>query len=390
MDTETIITGFGGRRSPDDYRYINKDHVYGASPALETFPASFHIDFSQVPYLDQHSIGACTCHSKAEISNHRALRTGLGAKHYSARFLYAMSKIEDGIPASEGDCGTYCVQGFKVAVKYGVATENTCPNDTTLTFDEYIFNRNPENVGATTYADADANRIIPGYVQVGKFENITEADIKHALTVGQDGVSLCLPVGSEWWTNEAGVSSFAAKDVLPIRKMVTQTSGHDICITGWETEEGTGRTKFYFRNHWGQRWAYGQTGPEDYNSNGNGWFYYDQHTFVEAWMPSEIPDGLLAIVKALPARANFAPTFSGTLTPGMKGPQVTELQIALKILGTFPFNQPVTQFFGPITIAAVKQFQTEYNVATPQQIADAGGQVGPKSIAMLNTLLAQK
>lgn len=378
MDTQEIFA-FGAIKSPEDYRYINLEHIAGAAPV--TFPDSYHIEYTAVPDVYQRKIGACTAHTPAEVAMHRVQRLGGSLKRYSPRFLYAMSKITDGIPASEGDCGTYCVQPFKVAMQYGIATEDTCPNDTTLSFDSYIYNRDPDNVGSAVFADADANRIFPGYVQVGKSGNVQLSDLKHGLMSGLDGVSLTLPVGAEWWTKADGTGSWASSDILPIRKMVVEVSGHAITITGWEDESGTGRTKIFFRNHWSTAWADGD----------NGWFYFDDHSgIIEAWMPSEIPDALLAIVKSLPARANFTPEFTTDIEIGAKGTDVQNLQITLKILGAFPFNQSVTSFFGPITAKAVMDFQKEYNVADAATIAAAGGRVGPLTRTTLNNLMARK
>lgn len=385
----------GALQSPADYRYINLASIAGAAPAdLSAFPRSFHVDFSGVPDMYQRQIGACTNHSFAEHLTHREQRLNPQTTYVaSARFGYALSKIEDGVtPADEQ--GTYCVMPFKIGVKYGIASTAVVPNDTTIPYDAYIFSRNIHNIPAAAFTDADQHRI-PGYVQVGQFGNVQPQDLLHALMQNpQDGVAFCLPLGSEWYTRASGGSSWAKADILPIRKMVSNISGHDVLATGFEIEEGTNRVKIFFRNHWSKAWA--STGgipnnaaPEN-NDGDNGWFYMDQHTITEAWMTSEIPDALLAIVKSLPAQKDFNHQWLTTIQVGSQGPDVTALQIALKIVGTFPFNQAVTDYFGAITQKAVMDYQRKYHVATEADIVAAAGACGPQTRDGLNRMFAHK
>lgn len=388
MDEQLMAShATGALRSPDDYRYINLAHLAGAAPEASSFPESFHVDYSQVDDLYQRQIGACTNHAFAEIGIHRSLRLGKKVV-VSPRFLYTLSKINDNVqPATEQ--GTYPVMPFKMAVKFGVASTTTCENDTTLSFDDYIYGRDVRNVPQAVFDEANQNRIIPGYAQVGAFDNVTEAQLKQALMseAGQDGVSILLQVGSEWYTAPNGTVSWKKSDVLPIRKVVTADGAHQITVTGWETENG--RCKVFFRNHWSKAWAstLGYPGSDPGSNDGdNGFFYLDEHTIAEAWVVSEIPDAILAIVKSLPARADFKLSFARQLKPGMMGADVRNLQIALKIVGTFPFQQAVTEYFGPITRKAVMDFQRQYNVASEAQIIDANGEVGPKTQSTLTNL----
>lgn len=370
-------TGFGAIKSPDDYRYVNVLHLAGAPAEAATMPPSFHIDYSQVPDLYQRKIGACTCHSGAEIRMHRGIRLTGSLTRYSPRFSYTLAKIEDGLPADEQ--GTYVNLKFKIGVKYGFATEEVVPNDTTLPFSEYIYFRDVRNMPAAAFENAAEHRI-PGYAQVGSFNNVSEAQLKQAIMRAEDGVSICMRTGKEWYTAKDGRISWAAADILPIRKCIVPESGHDVVATGWETEEGTGRCKIFFRNHWSLAWA----------NNDTGWFYLDEHPLNEAWIISEIPDPLLAIIKSLPAQKDFTHTWATDIAPGAQNPDVRALQIALKIVGTFPYPQPVTDYFGNITKAAVMAFQSQYKVASPAEIAAANGKLGPKSRTVLNTLFSGK
>lgn len=374
QDMQTM--GRGHVPTQPDYRFVNLEHLAGAAPDVPSFPASYHIDYSQVPDLFQRKIGACTNHAFAEIAMHRQLRTLGAVRGASPRFTYTLSKIEDKI-ADTTQQGTYPVMPFKIAVKYGVATEATVPNDTTLDFDSYIYHRSVANMPQAAFTEADGFRI-PGYAQVGAFNNVTESQLKQAVMHAQDGVSICMQVGKEWYTSATGIVSWASKDILPIRKVVDPESGHDVTVTGWATEDGTGRCKIFFRNHWSLQWADGD----------NGWFYLDQHTISEAWIVAEIPDPLLAIIKSLPSQQDFHYTFGLDLPVGATGVDVQNLQIALKILGVFPFPQPVSTYYGNITKAAVMAFQNQYGVASPAEIAAAGGKLGPKTRAALNKIFS--
>lgn len=370
--------GKGAIQSPEDYRYVKLEHLAGAAPEASSFPASFHIDFSQVPDIYQRQIGECTNAGFAEIRMHREIRLNSQNLTFSERFTYALSKMRDGL-ADKANQGTFPNMPFKIGVAYGIPTVATCAADTTLDFESYIFNRTAPSIPTAAYTEADKYRI-PGYAQIGGFNAVSEAQLKQGLTQSQDGVAICLQIGNEWWTAKDGRTSWASADILPIRKSVAPVSGHVVTATGWETEAGTNRCKLFFRNHWSKGWA----------DNDNGWFYLDEHPLSEAWMISEIPDALLAIVKSLPAQKDFSYTWANVMNPGDNNADVQNLQIALKIAGAFPFNQPVTQYFGNITRAAVMQFQTTYGVASAAEIQSANGKVGPKTLDALNKMFGHK
>lgn len=394
--TNTLAIG-GARKSPIDYRQIKLEHIAGAAPEV-TAPLNIMIDYSKIPALFQRQIGACQNHAFVEILMHRELRLTGAVTLLSPRFPYTMCKVEDGIPVDQ-DQGTYTNMPFKMAVKYGVASDAVVPNDTTLGIDAYVYNLTVAQMPPEAFTDADKHRI-PGYVQVGSTDNVTLADLAQALQREPDGVEIQIALGTEFYTSQYGIvipkgqSSWARADITPIAKCVSPIDDHDITVTGLQTDAASGRTKVFFRNHWSTSWSstsgdLGGTRPVD-TDGGDSWFWFDDHTIVEAWIPSEIPDALLALVKSLPNAADFHHTFTKDLTPGMTDPDVMQLQIALKIIGTFPFNQSVTTYFGKNTAEAVMAWQTQENVATPAQIAAAAGSVGPKSLATLNKMFAHQ
>ncbi len=72
--------------------------------------------------------------------------------------------------------------------------------------------------------------------------------------------------------------------------------------------------------------------------------------------------------------------FTKTMKFGMVSGDVKVLQSVLKKAGHFPFSIPTTNFFGPITKASLRNFQSSKQLT-------ADGIAGPKTIVELNKLL---
>lgn len=377
----------GTIRSKNDYRYINIEHILGSAAAQPSYPANFSIDYSAIPDLYQRKIGACTNYAFAEIMMRRELRLKGQILPISPRFLYSLCKMEDGVPPIAGvpNQATFCNQPFKTAVKYGCATEATVQSDSTVSYDAYVFSGDVNNIPKSAFTEADGIRI-PGYVQVGAFDSVSAAQLMQGIIASKDGVAICLAIGTEWYTSQYGAvvlkgqGSWNAADIIPIAKCAKELSGHVVTAFAYETEATTHRIKIFFRNHWSTAWADADTG----------WFYLDEHPITEAWIITEIPDPLLAIVKSLPSAADFSYSWGKPMNFGDTNQDVLNLQIALKIAGTFPFNQPVTQYFGNMTRQAVMAYQTKHNVASAESIASANGSVGPNTLKALNIMFSHK
>jgi peptidoglycan hydrolase-like protein with peptidoglycan-binding domain len=86
--------------------------------------------------------------------------------------------------------------------------------------------------------------------------------------------------------------------------------------------------------------------------------------------------GLFAIITAVPFLASAA-TLSVQLDPGMSGADVSALQTFLAKDSTIYPEGLVTGFFGSLTEAAVKRYQTEFGIS-------AVGRVGPATLASIN------
>jgi hypothetical protein len=92
--------------------------------------------------------------------------------------------------------------------------------------------------------------------------------------------------------------------------------------------------------------------------------------------PLPIPSPLVS-----PLIAPAIQEFSQTLSLGMRGEEVRRLQGVLRDLGFFPREAPLSGYFGPITVEAVKNFQRSRGI-------EPLGIVGPKTKKALNEALS--
>ena len=97
----------------------------------------------------------------------------------------------------------------------------------------------------------------------------------------------------------------------------------------------------------------------------------------QGWTHVFNPDGL---------PVNFHHTFTIDLFKGMTSPEVEKLQTALQLEKCFPESIKPTQYFGDITLAAVKKFQVKYGIANWMSLGY--GRCGPKTRAKLNSLFS--
>lgn len=84
----------------------------------------------------------------------------------------------------------------------------------------------------------------------------------------------------------------------------------------------------------------------------------------------------------------FQHTFVRNMVFGETNIEVTALQTALKIDGTFPAGVPSSGFYGDITRRAVLNFQFKHKLITTAVESNNGKIVGPKTRAKLNQLFA--
>lgn len=94
-----------------------------------------------------------------------------------------------------------------------------------------------------------------------------------------------------------------------------------------------------------------------------------------------------AVVPIITFKSKPVYTFKNSLSYGQTSADITELQKCLAYLGYFHLV-PTGSYFN-LTASAVYQFQKDYTVDTPEVLGElAGHNVGPKTIAQLNTLFS--
>lgn len=208
-------------------------------------PFEYYTDISYIPVLNQRNLGACVGHAHAVVHIYNEYKENKNIKALSPRYIYALSKKIDGYLGE----GTYPRVSAKIETDNGCATENTVPNDTTLSHTAYT------TLEITQAITKDASPFkIKGYAFVNNdAESIKQAIYKNGLIV---------------------VSISVGNYTSPIKK--GSIGLHRVVLYGWKGDT------FYFRNSWGNGWG----------DNGNGYFDFkdqaleDLMSFVD--MPNEI------------------------------------------------------------------------------------------------------
>lgn len=367
----------GGIQSPPDYRDIPLSALASAS----ILPNKFMIDISKHPVWHQRKIGSCVGQTGAKNKQHLDFIETGEMIQLSPRFLYAIAKARDGYAGE----GTFLRLVAKIMKDIGCATQATVVDDSTLTHEQYVYNRKESSIPKAAFIEA-AQYKIGGYA----FADVKNVNSLKDAIVNHGGAMLLMRLGNEWFTSTKGRMSWKAKDILPLRAPMSIISGHAVWLYGYEdvVEKGVARTKFHIFNSWSDAWG----------DKGTGWFYYDQQApfLNEAITLVDIPNNIKEQVKTLPTKETFRYTFNRTLTRGSSGAAVIALQTALMIDGSF--NRDLYAellangelgWFGPVTADAIQVYQTKYALASLKEINEIryihGGIAGPKTRAHLNS-----
>lgn len=363
-----------------------RNHALAAyTPILAeaTLPASFSPDVTGIPHWDQNKIGACVGHAAGKAKQVAGFRSTGKITPYSARFLYAMAKALEGTKQPEGDFsyfgrtagsndGTYPELVAKIMQKYGVATEATVPNTTTLTPDAYTYNR---NLAAIPGKDEAVHHKISNYA----FAPITAAGIQTAIKFAGENnglVFMLAQIDKNWWTAPSGYNSWLPKDLFthfgglrPPNDPAT-LGGHETYPFAWDTIGG--RVQLLDFNSWGDDWGNGGNAPLDLTD----WLPH----IIQVITCVDLPDDYTS--------PQWTYTFTRSMKQGDQNSDVVALQHALRIEGCFPAAQAFTGYFGAITVDAVKKFQVKYaaDILTPAGLTQPSGFVGTNTLKKLNAL----
>lgn len=372
--SETPIISFGAFPSPYDYRDIP---IAAVSPVATAYPASHFVDVTALPVWYQRKIGACVGHAAAKYKQKLDhLETGTIIA-LSARFLYALAKCRDKYAGE----GTYPRLVAQILKDHGCATEATVPNDTNLDHESYVYGRAEARIPAAAWKDAEPFKI-GGYA----FANVKDAGELKSAIINHSGAMLLMRLGEEWWKKSNGVSSWLAKDIVPLRAPKSIVGGHEVYLYGYEDviENGKTRTKFYIFNSWSADWG----------DKGTAYFYHDEYSpwLDEAITLVDVPNEIKDQLKKLPTKEDFRFNFKKELKKGQTNADVTALQTALMIDGTFSRDLFATLlkdnalgYYGTTTAKALYDYQVKYKVAPLVELNSLkGGVCGPKTRAHLN------
>lgn len=349
---------FGLLPSPPDYR----DIIYGSSFFNKPLPDLYINDISMLPVWNQNHVPACSGHATGKLRQFQEYKETNNIIPLSARFLYSMAKKVDGLPPTVQ--GTYFRLPLKIARNYGCATEDAVPNDTFLENGRYI---DTSFYGDAIYQNAHQYRA-KSYALVGSFMGITEDSLKYAVMDG--GALVGISIDYKWWS---GLTTD------PIPPPHAPSIGHELFFHGFEKRNGD--TYFRLLNSWGPSWG----------KNGVGFIRFKDYEqfLIEAWTIADMPNEIVDHATSLPSADEFNYLFMRDILYGETSPEVRNLQIALKIDGTFPQVQLATGFYGEVTRRAVLAFQDKYHVGSPLERALLGGKrVGPKTRLELNSIFS--
>lgn len=310
--------GFGGIE-----RIVNPlDFELGAYQPPTEIPEMYVSNLSSIPPYYQGDYPTCGAHAGAFFdSKLQSDRQGT-PKILSPKYLWGTIKQFDGFPLEDG---TDMTSIFKALIDSGDCDLSLLSNalDTSLFSYSKI-----SNVSPSMRANA-AQNLIRNYAFTN---NPTFVQIKQAIYRNKVVLAL-VDIGNGWWLPDW-------KHVTPAR-LGNKVGHHFIVLWGYDA------TKVWFRSSWGNLWA----------MNGDNYF-------TEAYVPHVLEIGTAIVLP-------YQFIFTKDMQRGDSNNDVIQLQRRLKV-------KPDSGFFGPITLAAVKAYQTANGI--PQT-----GYVGTLTRIRLNT-----
>ncbi len=320
----------GAFESTPDKRDIKHTEIKGA--LLLTIG---ECDYSNQPVLNQGRKGVCTAIALAQmISKMYGYQVSWTFIYKVGKRVYDQNTIE----------GSSLRTMLKVAYNYGAPRYELAPYDINQSYEEFMA---MADFSPEVYTDA-LKQTIGGYnsVPIDKFS------LAEAINKTPYGLYTRIESGKNFWTDKDGNITWDKNKLSPLRpfEWTTQAGGHAILKRAYDYTNGIMTRD---RNTWGSEWCDGgEIDIPDFNDN-----------ITEAWTIFKDP---------------IIHSFNTNLMIGMSGDEVKNLQLTLKIQGTFNYN--ITGYFGPITLLAVKKFQTLHSISST-------GFVGHLTRSALNKLI---
>lgn len=374
----------GAIKSPLDPR----DWTLASVGAPTAYPSSLFLDRATDLFItNQGQIGSCVGNTYEEIVRYIQLLLTGSQSQLSWRFVYAMCKALEGTVQPTGDYrmfgrvganeGTYPALAAQVIRKYGVSEVAFCPNDITLSAEDFCYGRNLANIPKDALTNA-ATRKAGADISVP----CTADGVRQAIAfakANKGAVAVLRRIGATYWQDEAGNYTQDKAKLIPIRVPKTIVSGHEEFLYGYDVDPANGRTRIYWQNHWGADWC--STGGNG-TDGGRAWEYLD------VWLPL-INEIRVSVAALPPVPVTFKYAFTKQLKEGMQGADVVALQHVLDLEGCYDFTgtPKYTGNFikGGFTFKGVIKLQEKYaaEILTPLNLTHGTGIVGASTLAWL-------
>lgn len=254
------FTKLGGLpRVPD-----TRDHLIGSATGSYTFPAAFSqgTAWNAAPIYYQGQQPACGAHAGDWLKVLLDINDGIQNVNKTPRYVWANIKRDGTSP----DDGTTMQRIFSVLQNYGVDDFEPLENDVTVTTAAYA---SAAPITASMTANGQGDTVSSyAYLTDRSFSGLKQAISDHKAVI------LLMDVGASMWTAADGTTSWAEKDVLPLRPPNPIVDGHFVVAHSYD------ENYIYFANSWGNTWG----------RNGHGYFGADYIPYIlEAGVAQNAP-----------------------------------------------------------------------------------------------------
>lgn len=337
----------------------NRDIHIASVVAPHSHPSKNITDISMLPVEDQKDKGTCVGQAEGKGQEFREyLETGKFTR-LSKRYIYVSSKLIDGYDGQ----GTQPRVAAKILTEKGTPDQSLVPDNNDLPYAEYL---NIDVSTAEILTNASGRRV-KGYVFA-----LTLDDVKTLIDTIKV-FNLTLQVGD--WSS------------IPVHPEPNEGYHRQIAF-GYEDALNNNKadTKIYILNSWGDQW-----GNTYYDIKGSYFIWWSEyeHYLFDMMGYIDMPDTVIDYTKKIPYQ------FTRALIPGMRGPDIMELQKRLSTetaadgLPCYRYTEKDVLFFSTLfginTQQAVERYQVVHGIASFGTPKTTGyGQVGPKTLRSLN------
>jgi hypothetical protein len=242
-----------------------------------SYPPSYKTDLTALPIFNQLQIPDCVENAVVEVKKFHDLKNKGMLYDLSRRSLAIETMAAEGAGADPFSDGTSLQVALNVAHNKGIAESSYCTDDHNLTPEQFI--------GTPLTAQAVANALMHKITSYAFVTDTSANGLKNAIY--QNGlVIIGMHIDDNWWTALNGETSWAAKDLLPLRPPAansTTESGHCIVLYGYDNDY------FYLVNWWSSSWCASVTPGGDLEMDG-GYGYFAANVLPTIWEAATIID----------------------------------------------------------------------------------------------------